>query len=71
MSYCRKCGAEKIPEWTGYFNSETGEKEYREICPTDPCGHGYHNNKFIASFYNPFAPDFRCKRCGKTSNYPY
>ena len=39
--YCKYCGKQQIEEFTGYFNTETGEKTYRYICPNKLCIPGH------------------------------
>jgi len=71
--YCTECGAKRVPEWTGKYSAETGEKTYREVCPVDPCGHGQHLVEHIdigLLDYILHRPNRVCARCGVKWFYP-
>lgn len=72
MSFCTSCGKEKTKEWTGRFDSKSGEKEMREVCPDQPCDHSGHlwQYKDVKRWtdYLPWVPVGRCSRCEKEGN---
>ena len=66
--YCTECGQQLIKEMTGKFNPRNGDREFRWVCPIDPCGH----TKCVDVLYKPtglfdslFGPGFVCARCNK------
>jgi hypothetical protein len=40
--YCHMCGDELEKFYTGTFNIETGEKNYKLVCPKKLCSHTGH-----------------------------
>jgi hypothetical protein len=75
MTYCTKCGAEEKLEWTGYFNKQTGEKVYRNVCPSDPCGHtgcewsAFGQHPAGAGFWHRLSYDAHCLRCKRGTSF--
>lgn len=65
MSYCRKCGTETVKVWTGYFDTNTGEKEMADKCPVEDCDHLRHDWKIIKDGF--FSSTYRCNRCNETT----
>ena len=73
MSFCTKCGNEKVNEWTGEYSESDGTKVMREICPVSPCEHSGHIIEEVGSVKPK--DDWKygckivleCKRCGVSS----
>jgi hypothetical protein len=55
--YCKICGKEKDKVFTGYYNEQTGEKEYKYKCLVKDCKHGHHIGRW-------FFGRKKCKKCG-------
>lgn len=70
--FCKIDGKKKIKEWTGEYVEDTGEKEYRLVCPANPCEHDGHNyvfdrdTPFLVAVFNS---EWVCSRCGKRLRY--
>jgi len=81
MKYCKKCGAEKVEEWTGRYDEDTGKKEVRLICSVSPCEHSgcnevkpsplsYEGMTWWQRLTDPRdRPTDICSRCGKEFYY--
>jgi hypothetical protein len=66
MTFCVFCGQEKsVKEFTGNYDSKTGERVYRYICPVG-CAHEGHDSHLVrgTSFFGFCTSEFVCKRCG-------
>jgi len=63
-TYCRECGKEEIKEWTRRYETKTGNKEYRYICPDKPCKHSTCNPINKEGFINRLFNRKICTRCG-------
>jgi hypothetical protein len=64
--YCRYCGNQKVEEWTGEYDEDTGRKKMRLVCSVSPCAHYGHDTEYTNHVgFLSSALKARCKRCGK------
>jgi len=65
--YCNICGKQLIEKpatdrYYGTYNSNTGKKLVKYICPTGKCGHIGHNHKRTP--WGIFSKPSACLKCG-------
>lgn len=60
--YCRKCGTELIKELCEGFNADTGEQNFRMICPIRKCEHT--GTDHIDVYRGIFTIKVTCARAG-------
>ena len=60
--YCYRCGEKLIEVKTGGYDSQTGERLVKYVCPTGKCLHVGHDHK--RSKWTLFRKPGPCFKCG-------